>query len=117
VNHDPPDNGKDQWFPFAAVAPDGRVDVIFYDRRHDKFNHYTHVYLARSHDGGATWTDIRLTDVPSNMNYAFENGLFIGDYNGIAIGPDGTSYPFWTDARDADRRIRQSDVMMDRVPP
>ena len=117
VNQDPLANGKDQWFPFAAVAPDGRVDVVFYDRRNDPLNRFTHAYLARSHDGGATWTETRLTDVPSNMNWAFENGLFIGDYNGMAIAPDGTTYPFWTDARNGNPLIRQSDVMMATVPP
>jgi len=117
VNQDTPGNGKDQWFPFAAVAPDGRVDVVFYDRRNDPLNRFTHAYLARSHDGGATWTDIRLSQLPSNMNWAFQNGLFIGDYNGMAITPDGTSYPFWTDARNGNPLIRQSDVMLDIVPP
>lgn len=115
VNKDPPHNGRDQWFPFAAVAPDGRVDIVFHDRRDDFFNRFTHVYLARSSDGGATWSETRVTDFPSNMNWAFESGLFMGDYNGIAIGPDGTSYPFWTDARRGTPRIRQSDVMMDTI--
>ncbi len=117
VNQDPAANGRDQWFPFAAVAPDGRVDVIFYDRRDDPFNRFAHLYLARSTDGGATWSDGRISDAPSNMNWAFENGLFMGDYNGLAIAPDGTSYPFWTDARNGTPRIRQSDVFMDIVPP
>ncbi len=121
VNQDALGNGRDQWFPFVAVAPEGpaagRVDVVFYDRRHDPFNRFTHTYLARSHDGGANWTETRLTDVPSNMNWAFEDGLFIGDYNGIAIAPNGTSYPFWTDARNGTPLVRQSDVMMDIVPP
>ncbi|MEE8384575.1 MAG: hypothetical protein V3S01_01475, partial [Dehalococcoidia bacterium] len=117
VNQDPVGNGKDQWFPFAAVGPDGRVDVVFYDRRGDPFNRFAHTYLARSHDSGATWSEIRVTERSSNMNWAFERGLFMGDYNGMAIGPDGTSYPFWTDARNGTPRIRQSDVMMDAVPP
>lgn len=117
VNQDSLGNGKDQWFPFAAVAPDGRVDVVFYDRRDHAFNRFTHVYLARTHDGGASWTEVRITERPSNMNWAFDAGLFIGDYNGMAIGPDGTSYPFWTDARNGTPLRRQSDVMMDVVPP
>jgi len=118
VNQDPPGNGKDQWFPFAAVAPDGRVDVMFYDRSEDPLNHFAHVHLARSRDGGATWSDSRISDAASNMNWAFENGLFMGDYNGLAIGPDGTSYPFWTDARNgAPPNPPQSDVFMDTVLP
>jgi hypothetical protein len=117
VNQDTVKNGHDQWFPFVQVGPGGRVDVMFYDRRDDFFNRLAHVYLARSGDGGASWTEIRVTDFPSNMNWAFEDGLFIGDYNGLAIAPDGTSYPFWTDARRGTPRGRQSDVMLDTVRP
>ena len=40
-----------------------------------------------------------VSDVPSNMDYSFRAGLFMGDYNNVAIGPDGTAYGFWTDAR------------------
>ena len=117
VNLDPLQDGKDQWFPFAAVAPDGRVDVMFYDRRDDPFNRLAHVYLARSHDGGATWTEQRVSSSFSNMNWAFDGGQFIGDYNGMAIGPDGTTYPFWTDARGGTPSLRHSDVYMGIVPP
>ncbi len=53
----------------------------------------------------------------SNMNWAFDGGEFIGDYNGLAIGPDGTSYAFWTDARDGTPSTRQSDVYMGIVSP
>jgi hypothetical protein len=40
-----------------------------------------------------------ISDVPSNMDYAFGAGVFIGDYNGVAIGPDNQAYGFWSDAR------------------
>ena len=40
-----------------------------------------------------------VSDVPSNMDYSFRAGIFMGDYNNVAIGPDGTAYGFWTDAR------------------
>ncbi len=127
VSQQPPDSfacpgglvtdDDDQWFPFAAVAPDGRVDVMFYDRRDDPFNRLAGVYLARSYDGGATWTEVKVSSALSNMNWAFDGGQFMGDYNGLAIGPDGTSFPFWTDARNGTSRIRQSDVYMGSVPP
>jgi hypothetical protein len=51
------------------------------------------------------------------MNWAFENGEFMGDYNAIAVAPDGSSYPFWTDARNGTPVIRQSDVFIARVRP
>ena len=40
-----------------------------------------------------------ISDVPSNFDYAFGAGVFIGDYNGTSIGPDNQAYGFWTDAR------------------
>jgi hypothetical protein len=40
-----------------------------------------------------------LSDVPQNDDYAFRGGIFSGDYSNVAIGPDGTAYAFWTDAR------------------
>ena len=117
VNQDALQNGKDQWFPFAAIAPDGRVDVMFYDRRDDPFNRLANVYLARSYDGGASWSEVKVSSSFSNMNWAFEGGQFMGDYNGLAVGPDGTSYPFWTDARNGTPGTRQSDVFMGIVSP
>lgn len=65
-----------------------------------------------------------IADVPSNMDYAFSNGVFIGDYNNVAIGPDNQAWAFWTDARNgrssraqvAPRRnpiCEQADVFVD----
>lgn len=117
VNQDQLHNGKDQWFPFAAVGADGHISVVFEDRRDDIFNRLANVYLARSSDHGATWTETRLTSVSSNLNWAFDNGQFIGDYNSVAISPDGTSYPTWIDARDGTPSQRQSDVYIGIVSP
>ncbi|HEU4759720.1 MAG TPA: sialidase family protein [Dehalococcoidia bacterium] len=117
VNQDSLRNGRDQWFPFVAVAPSGRVDVVFYDRREDPVNRLARLYLARSADGGATWTETRISDAPSNMNWAFDEGLFIGDYNALAISPNGTSYPLWADARNGTPDSRQSDLFLDIVSP
>jgi hypothetical protein len=40
-----------------------------------------------------------VSDVPSNLDYTFRAGIFMGDYNNVAVGPDGTAYAFWTDGR------------------
>jgi len=100
VNQDGVGNDKDQWFPWAAVAPDGRVDIVFYDRRRDPGNKLADTFLARSDDRGQHWSDVRVSPFASNFDEAFFGlGLFIGDYNGLAIAPDGTSYPVWTGVR------------------
>ena len=40
-----------------------------------------------------------LSDVPNNWDYAFRAGIFAGDYDVVAIGPDNTAWATWTDAR------------------
>ena len=61
-------------------------------------------FLSTEDAPGASQTtfpfkNFTVSDVPSNMDYAFRAGIFIGDYNNVAIGPDNTAYAFWTDAR------------------
>ncbi len=65
-----------------------------------------------------------ISDVPSNMDYAFRAGIFIGDYNNVAVR-GGLAYGFWTDARNGrSSRMQtgrnpiceQSDVYLDRYP-
>jgi hypothetical protein len=82
VNDDPIHNGDDQFFQWMAVDPQsGAVNLIFYDRRGNNQN--TTVTLARSTDGGKTFT-----------NYAWDaeafeaDGDFLGDYLGIAAYGD-----------------------------
>ena len=48
MNQDQPGDGKDQWFPFAAVGLDGRIAVVFEDRRDDVSNRLANAYLATS---------------------------------------------------------------------
>jgi len=39
-----------------------------------------------------------VSDVPSNMDYSFRAGIFMGDYNNVAVS-SSRAYGFWTDAR------------------
>jgi hypothetical protein len=69
--------------------------------------------------------NFNVSDTPSNWDYTFRAGIFAGDYNNIAIGPDQTAWAFWTDARNG-RSARQqpgrnpiceqSDVFVDQYP-
>jgi hypothetical protein len=40
-----------------------------------------------------------ISDVPFNLDYSFRAGIFMGDYNNVAVGADGTAYAIWTDSR------------------
>jgi hypothetical protein len=48
-----------------------------------------------------------VSDVPSNHDYSFRAGIFIGDYNNVAVGPDNQAWAFWTDARNGRSSRRQ----------
>jgi hypothetical protein len=90
VNSDPLHDGADQFFQWLAVDPvSGAVNVAFYDRRQDGEDKKQIVVLARSTDGGATFTNYAWTTA------AFDpTGVFIGDYIGLAAW-DGKVYGAW----------------------
>jgi hypothetical protein len=95
VNNDPPHNGADQFFHWLAIDPqDGSVDLVFYDRRIDPENKKQIVVLARSVDGGRTFTNYAWTKTPFEAE-----GVFFGDYSGIAAR-DGRVYGVWTEKPD-----------------
>jgi hypothetical protein len=92
VNNDAIHNGAEQFFQWLAVDPsDGAANVVFYDRRGDPRNHKQIVVLARSTDGGRSFSNYAWTDE------AFEAGdVFFGDYTGLAAF-GGRVYGVWTE--------------------
>ncbi len=92
VNNDPLHNGSEQFFQWLAVDPtDGSVNVLFYDRRGDPANRKQIVVLARSTDGGRSFTNYAWTDEPFEAS-----GVFFGDYTGLAAY-GGRVYGIWTE--------------------
>jgi hypothetical protein len=74
---------------------DGSVYVQFYDRRGDPQDRQTSVTLARSTDGGRTFTNYRWSD----DTFAGDNA-FLGDYEWLtAYG--GRVYGVWAEAAPA----------------
>lgn len=61
VNQDPVNNGKTQYFPAPAVDDQGGLNILFYDDRNTS-NDSSEVYLARSTDGGNTWSEYLISD-------------------------------------------------------
>jgi len=96
VNQDPLNNGKEQYFPTVHVDRYGAVNVIFYDDRHTTSDS-AGVTLARSTDGGDTWTEYDLSD--HNFKPTPIGGLGQG-YQGDNIdltSTDSTLWPVWMD--------------------
>ncbi len=92
ANNDPLHNGAEQFFQWMAVDPTDRsVNVLFYDRRSDPQNRKQIVVLARSTDGGRSFTNYAWTDE------AFDaSDVFFGDYTGLAAY-GGRVYGIWTE--------------------
>jgi hypothetical protein len=102
----------DQFFPWAAFGADGRVRVGYFDRSYDAANHKLGFTLAtETKPGSLAFTTKQVTTQLSDptkgdrwfsgttVNPAFPNPTsFIGDYNGIAVGPGGVA-SLWTDLR------------------
>jgi hypothetical protein len=62
-----------------------------------------------------------ISDVPFNLDYTFRAGLFMGDYNNVAVS-NNNAYAFWTDSRNGRSSqeqpgrnpiCEQSDVFLD----
>ncbi|MFN2602534.1 MAG: sialidase family protein [Gemmatimonadaceae bacterium] len=87
---------------FAAelgIAPNGRIDVAFYDRSYTG-NSLVDMTFATSSDFGNTWRSIRVTKSgfdPSKYGVPSGSGIspFIGDYNGIVSTPTVAAFT-WT---------------------
>lgn len=103
---------NDQFFPAVAVAPDGRVDVGYMDRSPSAGQgecRYGFTLARLRFDGAgnvASNTKHRVDTALSDAGHSrwFSSAanpatLFIGDYNGVAVGPDGSTWSAWTDMR------------------
>lgn len=51
LNDDQVGNGRSQYLPRLSLAPGGRLDAVFLDRRDDRRNVRNHVYFTYSNDG------------------------------------------------------------------
>lgn len=80
-----------QFFTWMTVDPaTGYIYIVYYDRRNYTDNR-TDVYVARSTDGGETFTEFKVSQSPFTPNAS----VFFGDYTGIAA-LYGKVYPIWT---------------------
>src|SRR5438132_893293 len=82
-----------------SVAPNGRIDVSFYDRSYSA-NALVDMTYATSNDGGLSWTSHRVSSKgfdPSQWGVPSGTGFrpFIGDYNGM-ISTASSAAIAWT---------------------
>ena len=103
VNSNPKGDGTSQYLPQVAVAPDGRVDVLFFDRRRDRtHNVLMDATLATSYDGGRSFQNTRLSSqsFDSRVGSSASPQLPIDFGSRLALAStDGRSLAAWTDTR------------------
>ncbi|MBT8379658.1 MAG: exo-alpha-sialidase [Ignavibacteria bacterium] len=97
VNNDPVGNDKDQVWPSIAISEIGEIAILFYDTRNTPNNNIIEAYIARSTDGGVTFTNELLSTVPSPTNIP-NSDIRFGDYINIDFH-GGKAVPVWTDER------------------
>lgn len=97
INNDPVGNEKIQYWPTIAVNEQGNIAILFMDTRNTADNTIIEAYIARSYDGGATFTNELMSTEPSPTLIPGSNVRF-GDY--IDLDYTGKRLvPVWTDER------------------
>lgn len=83
--------GNQQFFTWMTIdQTTGYLYFVFYDRRNHTTD-ATDVYMAVSKDGGATFTNEKISELPFTPNAS----VFFGDYNNITAH-NGIVRPIWT---------------------
>lgn len=102
-----------QYRPKLDVAPDGRLDVLYYDRRADRRDVMNEVSLQSSFDDGESFTNrLLLSNKPfsSRVGFGFERDL---PDIGSRLGLESTgrrALAVWTDTRAGTTETKKQDI-------
>lgn len=102
VNDTPRADGSAQYLPKLAVAPGGRLDVVYYDRRADPRDLANQVSLQSSYDGGRTFgPHVVVSDRSFSSQVGPNSSLNLPDLgSGLALAStDQGTLAVWTDTR------------------
>jgi hypothetical protein len=88
VNDDANHQSKWHWFGTFSIAPNGRLDAVWYDTRNAVNNIDSQLFYSWSTDGGVTWAPNIPVSASFNPQAGFPQNQKIGDY--ITIVSDNT---------------------------
>lgn len=84
-------SGRQQFFTWMTIdQTNGSLYFVFYDRRNYTSGNETDVYLARSTDGGNTFTNYKINE----NTITPDANVFLGDYSNISVH-NGIVRPIW----------------------
>lgn len=117
VNDDPLGNGRYQYLPTVSASIEGRVDVVYYDRRDDPRNILTGAYFATSFNGGNDWQSVPASDRLFDSRIGPGSGRRTPDAGarlGLVSEPDG-AFAAWTDSREGSLDTDRQDILGARI--
>jgi hypothetical protein len=89
INDDAIDQNKWHWFGTMAVAPNGRIDVIWLDTRNAPNHTDSQLFYSYSTDGGNSWSlNVPVSDA-FNPFYGYPQQQKMGDYMTIVSDNEG----------------------------
>ncbi len=98
VNDDPPDANNTQWFGTLAVAPNGRIDLLWNDTRNAVTQNpaaiKSQLFFASSYNNGRSFTRNRPASPLFNQYLGYPRQNKLGDYYDI-IGADDGAHLAW----------------------
>ncbi|MGI8438238.1 MAG: dockerin type I domain-containing protein [Chthoniobacterales bacterium] len=80
VNDDPVNHAKHHWMATMAVAPNGRIDVIWLDTRNAANNTDSQLFYTFSTNAGTTWAPSVQVSNSFNPLIGYPNQSKMGDY-------------------------------------
>jgi hypothetical protein len=123
VNDDDPKLLVAQFMPNMNVAPNGRVDIAWWDFRNDTGSFRNDVYMASSSDNGRTWSpNIRVTNQSIDRKLGpWSNGYDVRQPVGLTA-TDRYTLAAWDDTRNGDADGEAQDlygafVQFEPLPP
>ena len=109
---------KWHWFGTFAVAPNGRLDAVWYDTRNAANNTDSQLFYSYSTDGGVTWSPNVAVSAPFSPLEGWPNQNKIGDYITIVSDHTGGNVAYSATFNfDRSRGQHEQDVYFVRILP
>ena len=112
LSDDDPKNYGGQFFPNLSIAPNGRIDVVWWDTRDMQGLRATDAYYSYSDDDGKTWApNIRLTEQSIDRRLGiWGNNYDIASQPGVA-STNAYAVFGWDDTRNSDRSFQDNNTV------
>jgi len=118
VNDDVVNPNKWHWFGTFSVAPNGRLDAVWYDTRNAANNTDSQLFYSWSTDAGVTWAPNVAVSNSFNPSEGYPNQSKIGDYITIVSDNTGANVAYSATFNfNAGRAQHEQDVYYVRVAP